>query len=313
MRCKICGSRLKIWYKKLFDDRHGYPGYFDVLKCTNCGFAQTKPQIKENSIKKLYKDFYPRKNLDLKNIKIQDFKENNRFKFWRKGLFINCHYLVKPKSDVLDVGSGVGYSLLWLENQGNSAYGIDPDANALTVAKKFKLNFHLGFIDDHPFGNKKFDYITGSQVIEHTGNPIKFLGLCKQRLKPNGKIILSFPNTDSLTRRILGKDWLHWHIPFHLSHFNKKSIYLLAQSAGLTVKSIKTVTPNIWIILQIRKLLLKPKMGKRDMFWDGGQENKKIANSPIKKLLFLLEEYNFINIIVDAIGLGDSFVVTLTD
>lgn len=312
MRCKICGSRLKLWYKKLFDDRHGYPGYFDVLKCTICGFAQTKPQIKENSIKKLYKDYYPRKNLDLKNIKSQDFKENHRFKFWRKGLLINCHYLVKPKSDVLDVGSGVGYSLLWLKNQGCNAYGIDPDANALRLAKKFKLNFHWGLIADNPFGNKKFDYITGSQVIEHTKDPIKFLVLCKQRLKPNGKIILSFPNTNSLSRILFAKSWLHWHLPYHLNHFNKKSIFLLASCVGFKIESIKTITPNMWTNLQIRRLLLKPEMGKRDVFWDGGKEGKKLASHPVKKVFIFLEEYNFANRLVDVLSLGESFVVTLT-
>ena len=69
MKCKICDKKTKIWYRKLFDDRHGYTGYFDIYKCPNCGFALTNPQITKNKIINLYTKYYPRQNLNLENIK----------------------------------------------------------------------------------------------------------------------------------------------------------------------------------------------------------------------------------------------------
>ena len=109
---------------------------------------------------------------------------------------MNGQYLVRPKSTVLDVGCGLGYSLLELESMKCKAYGIDPDKNAFKLAKKFKLNFKVGFITDNPFKNIKFDYILANQVLEHTNNPNEFVKACAQKLNNRGKIILSFPNTN---------------------------------------------------------------------------------------------------------------------
>lgn len=311
MKCKICGGKTKTWYKSLFDDRHGYPGNFDVLKCAVCGFGQTKPQINKRRIMSLYKEYYPRQKVNLNKIKLENYKTPPKFKLWRKGLLNSCHFLVKRGSDVLDVGSGLGFSLLFLKNMGCDASGIDPDENAKKVAKKFKLNFHLGFIEDKPFGNKKFDSIIANQVIEHTNNPISFLKFCKQRLKPDGEIILSLPNTDSLGRQLFGENWLHWHIPYHLNHFNKNSIKYLTKKADLKIMSIKTVTPNMWTNLQIKRLLTKPQVGQRDSFWDGGKENQRLTNNWTKKTFLWLEEYNIVNRIIDVFGLGESLVITL--
>lgn len=312
MKCKICGKKTKIWYKKLFDDRHGYPGYSDVIRCTICGFGQTKPQISKRVIKKLYKDYYPRQKIDLSKIKPDNYKAPPKFKLWRKGLLNGCHFLVRPGSKVLDVGSGLGFSLFYLTNMSCKAYGIDPDENAEKLAKKINLNFHHGFIEDNPFDNIKFDYVISNQTIEHTNNPIVFLKLCKERLKTDGKIILSFPNTGSLTRRLLGKNWLHWHIPYHLNHFNKKSLGVLAEKVNLKIEKIETVTPNMWTNIQIKRLTNKPKMGKRDYFWDGEQNTEKKVNKSLKRIFVLMEEYNLLNRLIDSTGLGESFVVTLS-
>lgn len=313
MKCKICKNKTKTWYKKLFDDRHGYPGYFNVEKCVECGFAQTDPQIPKNKLTELYSKYYPRQNIDFKKIKLKNYKSPKRSALWRKGLLNGAHFLVKDDSSVLDVGSGVGYSLLYLKNKGCEAYGIDPDSNAKKLAKKFKLNFHQGFIEDRPFENKKFDYVIANQVIEHTNNPVGFLKHCKNRLKKDGEIIISFPNANSLTRKLLGKKWLHWHIPYHLNHFSKKSVAKLAKKTNLKIKTIKTITPNLWTNIQIRNLLAKPEMGKRDFFWDG-KSNKEEEIKHIgflNKTFRILENYNFLNRVVDKLQFGESFLVIL--
>lgn len=312
MKCKICGDSLNPWIKGLFDDRHGYPDRFSVYRCSNCGFGQTKPQISESKISEIYSKYYPWRKTDISKIKAKDFAKPPLFKIWRKGLFINGQYLVKPKSKVLDVGCGLGHSLLELKNIGCKAYGIDPDPNASKLAKKFKLKFEKAFITDNPFKGELFDYVIANQVLEHTNDPKVFLLSCKKRLNPKGEIILSFPNLNSLTRMILGQKWLHWHIPYHLNFFTRRSIELLAIKCGLEIKSIKTITPNMWSNLQLRRLTQSPKPGDRDIFWDGKGDSSKVAKiSIITKFINFLEEHNYINRVVDTLGFGESFVVIL--
>jgi SAM-dependent methyltransferase len=314
MKCKICGGKLRPWIRKLFDDRHGYPGKFDVYKCSFCEFGQTVPQLSGAKIAEIYSKYYPWKNTDIKNVKLSDFKIPNKMTIWRKGLFINGQYSVKKGAKVLDVGCGLGYSLLELKNYGCKAYGIDPDKNALKLAKKFNLNFKKGFITDNVFVKEKFDYIIANQVLEHTNDPLEFLTHCKNRLSKNGKIILSFPNANSLTRYLFKNNWLHWHIPYHLNFFTRKSIEIVANHAGLKIDSIKTETPNMWMNLQIRRLTQKPKIGVRDTFWDGKPDNdSQLTQGIYPKLVHFAEEYNLLNRVIDLFGFGESFILTLSN
>jgi 2-polyprenyl-3-methyl-5-hydroxy-6-metoxy-1,4-benzoquinol methylase len=313
MKCKICGGRLVRWYSGLFDDRHGYPGKFDVKKCKRCNFGQTFPQLSASKIAAIYSKYYPWNKTDVSKIKRQDFVMPDKFKLWRKGLFINGQYSVRPKTKVLDVGCGLGHSLLELESIGCKAYGVDPDKNALKLSKKFKLNFKVGFIEKKPFPKESFDYIIANQVLEHTNNPISFLKTIKTRLNPDGQIILSFPNVNSLTRYVLKQNWLHWHIPYHLNFFTRESIKILAEKSGLKIVSLRTETPNMWTNLQIRRSLQNPKIGQRDLFWDGKPNSDEKYNVGIlQKIVRFLEEYNFINRAIDYTGYGESFVLTLS-
>jgi len=316
VHCKVCGGKTASWFKELFDDRHGYPGLFDTVKCEECGFAQTIPQMKKNQLSALYGKYYPRQKVNLESIAQQGNSMPDQKTIALKGLATNCQYWVKGGSKVLDVGCGLGVSLLELERMGCQAYGIDPDPNATKVAKKFKLRFHQGYIEDKPFKGEKFDYVLGSQVLEHTNDPEAFLRECAARLSKNGRVILSFPNTDSLSLRILGKNWLHWHIPFHLNHFSKTSVRLLAKKSGMKIESLKTITPNIWTNLQLRRLMIKPHPGERDTFWDGGSNNQGVSSRGLtwlQRTWGWLENYNYLNRVIDYVGLGDSFVVTFVN
>lgn len=315
MKCKICGSATKTWYRNLYDDRHGYRGRFNIEKCPICGFAQTNPQIQKKNINALYSDYYPRQKLNFEKLKKHKNVAPNHFRAWLTGNLNKGYWWIKPNSKVLDIGSGIGIHLMEMEALGAEAYGIDPDKNAKKAADKLGLKFQQGFIENNPFPGVDFDYITANQVLEHTNNPIKFLKFCKERIKKNGLIVLSFPNTNSLGRKLFGEKWLHWHIPYHLNHFDRKSLRVAAEKAGLKVTKIRTYTPNLWVNLQIRRLIMDSKEGKRDPYWDPGGLKRISKNSFLdkflKKLFLLLQDYNPVNRIIDYLGFGESFLVIL--
>jgi hypothetical protein len=41
----------------------------------------------------------------------------------------------------------------------------------------------------------------------------------RRLLRPGGEVWISCPNADSLWRRVFGRGWVNWHVPFHLWHF----------------------------------------------------------------------------------------------
>lgn len=315
MNCKICQKKTKLLYKGIYDNRHGYPGKFNVYECKNCGFTQTKPQLTFRQLSEVYTKYYPKRDADIKGVIKATKNMPSKKEIKEKGLATSCHFQTKKGQKVLDVGCGTCLSLLQIKKLGGEAWGLDPDKNSANAAKKLKLKFHLGTIHNCKFPKNYFDLITASQVLEHEGDPVRFLKDCKKFLKQNGTIVLSFPNTGALYRRLWGKNWLHWHIPYHLNHFNKKSVEFLAKSANLKIVKIKTVTPNLWTILQIRSWINNPKIGQRDIMWDPNNTTdtgrKSNRREYVSGTLPYLEKLLSINRFIDNLGLGESFVVTL--
>lgn len=316
--CKICGGETKTRYCGLYDDRHGYPGKFNLRECHDCGFMQTEPQLTNKEIGKIYSKYYPRSNITSDQVKNSAQNMPSREVVLKKGLGGTCHFDTKKGERVLDIGSGAGYSLAEIKKLGGIAYGVDPDTNAQRIAKELGFKFKLGFLEDCNFPRRYFDLITASQVLEHTPNPIGLLISCKGLLKNSGRIKMSFPNTGALYQKLWGRYWLHWHIPYHLNHFNKRSIETMAEKAGLRITKLETVTPNLWTVLQIRSCISRVKIGQRNTMWDTGVIDKKsvaakksIFSRVLLKVLPLVENWLFVNRILDRFGLGESFVVEL--
>lgn len=320
IKCKICGnSNFTLSYPNMYDNRHGYKGYFDILTCNSCSFMQTNPQLPVSKLTHLYSNYYPKRDSDIESIKKNSENIPSAKKILENGWQTTCHYKTRKGQKVLDIGCGTCQSLLEIKKMGGEPWGIEVDTNSQRVAKMLNLNFHLGTIHDCNFKQKYFDLITASQVLEHEPDPIEFLIKCKYFLKDNGKLIISVPNTGALSRLIWQTKWLHWHIPYHLNHFNIKSINALAERSGYTIETLQTATPNLWSILQIRTVINNVKMGRRDYMWDGKKQTDKKRESSLRLLDFsltiafkIIERSLFINRLIDKLKLGESIVVELS-
>lgn len=258
-----------MFLQNLFDDRHGYPGRFDIFRCKQCGFGQTAPEIAEDQLGALYTEYYPRKSLTLEEMKKRSFVIPSPFTRWKQGINNVAHYHVPKGARVLDVGCGDCSSILELNKKGCEAHGIEPDENIRDLVRNFDLSVHIGLYSEASYSHAYFDYITMSQVLEHVPDPQTLLKSFHSILKPQGRIILSVPNIDSRLRKKYKERWLNWHLPYHLNHFSKKSLISLAESAGYRVEKIKTLTPNLWYSLQKLLAAFPTEVGKKAPFFNG--------------------------------------------
>lgn len=101
------------------------------------------------------------------------------------------------KMNLLDVGCGVGATLLELKNiyRNSNIYGIENSEEVGKITKGV-CNGLIGNIEDIeiPYEEKFFDYIILGDVLEHLVNPTKVLTNLNKYLKDEGKIIVSIPN-----------------------------------------------------------------------------------------------------------------------
>lgn len=283
----------------------------------------TLPRLSEDDLPALYSKYYPRCDVDFNALLIESAsvgEKHSRFKRWLAGTDNQGHYLAKPGQRVLDIGCGSCLSLLELRQLGVEPYGVEADPNVAAIAERFGLNVHIGSIHNNPFPGQVFDLITLNQVIEHVPDPVALLRVVRDRLAPGGSIVLSFPNVSSWNRRLSGTRWINWHAPYHQHHFNRRSFALLARNQGYEVVSARSVTPNLWTILQFRALAHAPDEGVASEAWQSGPasvtERSSLINRVKKKLVRLLSTLAgvvvvLVNRLVDLLGAGDSLLIAL--
>lgn len=320
--CIVCDSRMHIFIDKIWDDRYGCPGVFSVQRCESCSQMATMPPLLESDLPHLYSTYYPRRSVDfgaLVEEAAQVLAPHAGFRRWLAGTDNQGHYLARPGQKVLDVGSGSCLSLLEQRNMGVEGCGVEADPNVTRIANHFGLRVHVGSIHDQPFSGESFDMVVLNQVIEHVPAPEALMRNVRARLKPGGRVVMSFPNAGSLQCKLAGSKWINWHVPYHQHHFNRKSFGKLAEKAGYEVVRVRTITPNLWSVLQLRAMAETTVEGRASQGWsqsDGMAMRlsfiSRVKHSLARRLGKLATlGMVAVNRAVDAIGLGDSLLVEL--
>jgi len=275
-RCIVCDTPLQPFIPAISDNRYGCPGVYAIALCPDCGQMATLPPLQEGDLPELYSRYYPRSHMDYAAL-AREAQRVSRvgagLRRWLAGTNNQGHYRARPGQNVLDIGSGSCLSMLEMRALGVQAFGIEADPNVAAIAAHFGLTVHVGSIHDQPFPDQSFDLIVLNQVIEHVPDPLALLITVKERLTPKGTVVLSFPNTDSVFARRSGVRWINWHVPYHQHHFNHNSFALLAKRAGYQMTRVRSITPNLWRMLQQRADREEPPTeGRASATWTGDQE-----------------------------------------
>lgn len=77
-----------------------------------------------------------------------------------------------------------------------------------------------------------FDVVTAWDVVEHVPHPLRFMRLAAGLLRQGGLLFVNVPDLDSLASRLLGARWPAL-LPEHLNYFNRRSLKLCGERAGL--------------------------------------------------------------------------------
>lgn len=194
-----------------------------------------------------------------------------RLEFLAKEIF-----KIKNIKEILEIGFGDGYLLELLSKEKNfKLYGIDISEKNVEKTKEelmkkgISINLKFGSIDQIPFGDKQFDLVVASEVLEHLDEKTSKKGLLeiKRVLKHNGIFMGTVPANENLQDNFCfcpkcGNVFHRWG---HKQSFTNPRLLNLFKEAGFEVLTIKMLTffgehlINNKIItkikFQIRKLL----------------------------------------------------------
>jgi 2-polyprenyl-3-methyl-5-hydroxy-6-metoxy-1,4-benzoquinol methylase len=270
MECPVCNDAGSAVLRQAYDDRYGQPVLFHLVRCTHCGHLMTSRRLKESDLGALYSTYYPRKQVNVEDLKREaahSIRPWARLRRWWAGTDNQGQYAVRTGELMLDIGCGSGLSLLEARALGAEVRGIEADPNVQRIADELGLRIHIGSLLDEPFASEQFDLVVLNQVIEHMPDPALTLDRLRSRLKRGGRIVLVFPNVESFWRRLSGDSWINWHIPYHLHHFSRSGFERMAARLGYEVRSVRTITPNLWTILQIRASRSRVERGVPSPIW----------------------------------------------
>jgi 2-polyprenyl-3-methyl-5-hydroxy-6-metoxy-1,4-benzoquinol methylase len=308
--CPVCAGDCQT-EAQLADDRYGYPGRYPMLVCGRCGHRHLGLQMTSEQIGALYTNYYPRSDLDVEAW--QPPREHSALYAWWRGLRSSAFRWVPRRVKVLDIGCGFGESLGYHRQRDCEAEGVEADSNAARVAARHGLTIRIGLFDASQYAPQSFDVVTLDQVIEHVRDPDDLLQGVHRVLKPGGTVVLSTPNAAGWGARSFGRKWIHWHSPYHLQFFSRRSLLQLAQRSGFTVEQVATVTHSSWLAFQWLHLASYPADGERSVFW-----NQKLPRSALQRAVFAalavidrLGVNALLTRLMDALGQGDNMVFVL--
>jgi SAM-dependent methyltransferase len=102
--------------------------------------------------------------------------------------------LAGPIRSLLDVGCGIGNFVAFASAQSITAYGVDVDAEAVSVARSRGLMVCQSDDLDAMVPNQSVDAITLWDVIEHLYDPASVVDQILKKLRPGGILILETPD-----------------------------------------------------------------------------------------------------------------------
>jgi SAM-dependent methyltransferase len=126
---------------------------------------------------------------------------------------------------VLDVGCGPGFFVEAAREAGWDAWGIDPSAYAVGLARRsLGDRVSLGVVGASGHPPASFDLVTAFDAFEHVYEPDRFLGEAHALLRPGGVLAITTPDVTSFLARLSGRGWVSFKIPQHVYYWSPPTI-----------------------------------------------------------------------------------------
>ncbi|MCM8787049.1 MAG: glycosyltransferase [Candidatus Omnitrophica bacterium] len=227
--CDFCKSN----YAKLLDREDN----FFLVECIRCNLIHIAPKPTFNFLKSNYgKNYYQSWERQQANIRKKIFL--NRFKKIEK---------YKKIGNILDIGAGLAEFLAIAKQKGWQVWGTEISEYAASFAKEnFKIDIFCGSLEEANCKDNFFDVVTLWHVLEHIGEPIKYLKEIKRILKKDGLLVIALPNPDDYIYQLVykifktksPKEYTIKSREHHIFCFKQKTLRRILLSLGFSIIKI---------------------------------------------------------------------------
>jgi len=273
--CPVCDStqyqvRYEPWIDvddpvKLYGAASGIQGTQRLVSCNDCQMIYENPRYPEKVILKGYTESEEGAHDSQYPMRVESF--------YRTLKKVSPH--LPKEGKILDIGTAGGGFLEAAQKLNYEAWGLEPSAYLVEQAAQRGLQVKQGTIESNPFPEQEFDMICLWDVIEHLTDPKKSLEHIKPLLKPNGILLINFPDIGTWMAKLAGKRFW-WILSVHLHHFTESTLKKLCGLHGFECIYLKPY----WQILEfgyLQKMAIHLKI-------PGGKPFHQLTPSALQKL-----------------------------
>lgn len=262
--CRNCGRDLAAFIDEIQDWEYGVEWHSRLVICKECGLVTHDPPVRAEQIEQLYPKGYMAHTPASRSRSIYGWLKSVLGRLSARGV---ARY-IPPGGGCLEVGCG---NASFLSLLGEARPDVDlagVDIVDLGVAGIPRFSFYKGQLEEIDFGQRRFDVIYCSNLIEHVPDPFLFLRKCAAILRPAGVIYGITPNHLSVDRYLLGRYWAGYHYPRHTFVFNHENIRQILAKCGFETVAIKG-SYGFWFLSFANRLVDLPGTKKRGLLFAG--------------------------------------------
>ena len=234
-KCNLCligtGKILRSFAVR--NEQHLY-----LCECMNCGCEFLSPQPSDDWLASEYSSDYQKRQSSIQRPK----------KAWFQALLkrLNVDF---SKRSLLEIGSGEGDLVAAINEKWCQAEitVIEANEECLSNYERLKCNLITKSVETWLAYQTKecFDVIFLFDLLEHLRKPKQNLEqLVSRHLNTEGMVVATFPNVDSLSRKLLNAFWPQYKVE-HLFYFSQSSVQWLARELNLKTIELSALTKTL--------------------------------------------------------------------
>jgi len=209
-----------------------------LMRCSECGSEYLAPQPSDASLAAEYASYRVKRRSGTRRPKLTYFRR----------LLADTGIEFSGKR-VVDLGASEGDCVAALNTDWPNAacVAVEPGAHAFGHYEDLRCELAATTVEDwaSSTNGNPADVLIMFDLLEHLRTPVETLRTAVARcLRDGGIVLATFPNADSLSRRLLGSLWPQYKLE-HLHYFSKRGVDALARVSGLTSRTIAPLTKRL--------------------------------------------------------------------
>ena len=146
---------------------------------------------------------------------------------------------------LLDFGCASGYFLTLAQQAGWQVTGVELSQEMARIATaRVAASGGRIFTTLDALGKEEFDAVTLWEVVEHLPRPVETLAALAARLRPDGLLMLSTPNTAHWQAQRNPAAWVGYRPPSHLLFFTPPTLTRTLETVPLVQVTVRPTAPR---------------------------------------------------------------------